>query len=88
LQTDNDNVVLWALKPAEEGAAKEGVVARFFNLQGTAQPLVVSGGQPLVAAKECSHVETDLQPAKTEAGKLRTSLGFNQMKTWKLFFKK
>ncbi|MCU0353926.1 MAG: glycosyl hydrolase-related protein [Cytophagales bacterium] len=88
LKTDNDNVVLWALKPAEEGAAKEGIVARFYNLQGSTQPLVLSGGQPLAAAKQCSHVETDIQPAKTEGGKLKTSIGFHQMKTWKLFFKK
>jgi alpha-mannosidase len=87
LKTDNDNVVLWALKPAEEGAAKEGIVARFFNLQGTAQPLVVAGHQPLVAAKQCTHVETDLRAAQPEGGKLKATMGLHQMQTWKLFFK-
>jgi alpha-mannosidase len=87
LKTDNDNVLLWALKPAEEGAAKEGIVARFFNLQGTAQPLVVAGHQPIVAAKQCTHVETDLRAAQPEGGKLKATMGLHQMQTWKLFFK-
>jgi alpha-mannosidase len=87
LQTDNPNVLLWALKPAEEGAAKEGIVARFFNLDSKNQPLAISSAKVIDIAKQCTHVETDIQSVETSNGKLSTDIGLHQMKTWKLKMK-
>lgn len=86
LAIDDPHVLLWALKPAEEGIA-HGVIARAWNLSDAARlatlqrPLV-----PIVWARRTTHVETDLGTAPVLAGALRDSLPAWGMRTWRLAF--
>ncbi|GAB2801911.1 hypothetical protein GCM10027275_55160 [Rhabdobacter roseus] len=87
LQTHNPNVLLWALKPSEDGI-EEGVVARFWNLEDLPQAAAVSCSIPISSAKAITHVETAIGPAKVEQGVLKEKIGRNQIKSFQLQFNK
>jgi alpha-mannosidase len=77
------SALLWALKPAEEGIGA-GIIARLWNLSGSAVPFTLNLPQPIAAAKQTSHVETDIADANLQNGALSASLGTQQMATWRL----
>ena len=41
IKIDNPHILLWALKPAEEGFEKEGLVARVWNLSQEKEEFVL-----------------------------------------------
>ncbi len=65
---DNANVLLWALKPHDDGPVR-GLVARVWNLAGTPQTYTLTTARPVGAARRVTHVETDdaTLPAPTVA---------------------
>jgi len=82
---DNPNVLLWALKPAEEGMAS-GVIVRLWNLSDSPQSAVLEL-QPrgIASASETTHIETDLAlQAVTPAG-LAAAFAPQQLRTYRLF---
>ena len=81
------NVVLWSLKPAEEGYRNGGIIARSWNFGDRASTATVSTGRLLVAAYETSHVETDLKPVKFSGRNVSTVLPPHGMATYRLKFK-
>lgn len=85
VSVSNPNVLLWALKPAEEGAA-QGTIARFWN-PGDA-PSAFTFGMPaygFVEARHTTHIETDLAPATVVGRELQDTLVRQQMATYRLF---
>ncbi len=79
------DILLWALKPSEEGIG-QGVIARVWNLaEGTRslQLALMPGG--LASARNVTHIETDLGPATVGGGTLTDGLARQQMKTYRLF---
>jgi len=84
LSITEPDVFLWSLKPSEEGGF-HGLIARVWN-QGEASSLTVDGTLPLLSAMHTSLVETDLSPADVLGGDLITSIGEQEMKTYRLFF--
>jgi alpha-mannosidase len=56
------NVVLWALKPAEDGPS-QGVVARLWNLSGEPREFSLSVPASASRAKRATHIETDAEEA-------------------------
>jgi len=56
----NRDVIVWALKPAEEGMETGGAIARLWNVSDELTGAAFSmPGFPFIAAKETSHIETD-----------------------------
>ncbi|MGH7955752.1 MAG: glycoside hydrolase, partial [Opitutaceae bacterium] len=77
------NVVLWALKPAEEGIDK-GIIARVWNLDSASREFSLSVAGGLSAASAVTHIETDIGPATVSGGALKASVAGTQMKTFRL----
>ena len=85
LYSDNPDVLVWAVKPAEEGIAR-GVIVRAWNLADRARPVAINphGGSTLTSAMRTTHIEGDLTPATVRDGCLFDDLERQQMQTWRL----
>lgn len=84
LSISDPDVLLWALKPSEEGAAN-GVIARVWN-QAEESNFSIDGIRPVSSAINTTHVETDISPASVLNGNLDGTIGEQEMKTYRLFF--
>ncbi|MEW6285752.1 MAG: glycoside hydrolase [Chloroflexota bacterium] len=80
----NPSVLLWALKPAEDGL-ESGLVARVWNLSERAEShsLSIEGG--IAEALVLTHIETPAAIANVEDGRLVDLINAQQMKTYALF---
>lgn len=79
LTISNPNVLLWALKPAEDGISR-GVVARVWN-QGPSGTYQISLSQPIISAEKLTHIETTIAPATVASGQLNASIDQQQIQT-------
>ena len=78
------DVLVWAVKPAEEGIAR-GVVVRAWNLAETPRTFdLTAPGSTLRSAVTATHIETDTGAATVTAGRVAGSLARQQMQTWRL----
>jgi alpha-mannosidase len=85
LSVSNPNVLLWALKPAEEGIS-QGIIARIWN-QGSAGN--VSVGVPgrkggVLSAMQSTHIETDLKTLPVSGGVATAPINQRQIITLRL----
>ena len=78
------NVLLWSLKPAEEGIG-EGVIARLWNLTASPKSFSLSLNEPIARAKSVTHIETDRGDATVSAGALNATAAQNQLLSYRLF---
>ena len=84
LSLSNPDILLWALKPAEEGA-QAGIVARVWNLANApATTTLSSPAGTLHSAEQLTHLETPLQPAPVIDHALTITLAPQQLKTYAL----
>jgi alpha-mannosidase len=83
LSTSDPNVMLWALKPAEEGIDK-GVTARFWNLTPRPADFAVKFKGGIFRAWNATHIETDLRPTPVTVGELQTRAASWQLQTFRL----
>ncbi|MBZ0287462.1 MAG: hypothetical protein K8I30_07595, partial [Anaerolineae bacterium] len=84
LSTSNPNVLLWALKPADDGIG-EGVITRWWNVTNANQNLAFSlPGAPITSAEKVSHIETPQGAATVNAGVLQSAFAPQQMQTFLL----
>ncbi|MEW6741209.1 MAG: glycosyl hydrolase-related protein [Planctomycetota bacterium] len=84
LEISNPAVLLWAFKPADDGALY-GLVARLWNLAETPQTVTVQlhpGG--IQSAKRTTHIETDQASAGHTAAGLTATFARQEMKTFRL----
>ena len=85
LKTDSPGVLIWGLKPSEEGI-NSGLIARFWNLNKTAATPILNWALPIRRAWQTTHIETNeqrLKPAKTS---LKTNFNARQINTYRLQF--
>ncbi|MEZ4867733.1 MAG: glycosyl hydrolase-related protein [Caldilineaceae bacterium] len=82
LTISNPNVLLWALKPADDGI-EQGIVTRLWNLSDVPVDftLTYSPGD-IATAKETTHLETPVGNATVDNGALTGSLASQQLKTF------
>src|SRR2546426_11253951 len=78
LKISNPNMLLWALKPAEEGVTN-GVIARIWNLSNEPQRFTLVLATGLASAKQATHIETDLGDAPVVEGTLSASAAPSQL---------
>jgi|GEM_PF-426308 len=83
LAVSDTNVVLWALKPADDGPEK-GLIARFWNLDGTSHTPAISFFQPVTSAFSATHIETDLQSLSFSGTSFSNTFNQWQMKTFRV----
>ena len=83
LDASDPNVLLWALKPSEEGIGS-GVVARLWNMSPQPAQFAVKLQGGLSKASTITHIETDPSPAPLVAGELRTVAKPWQLRTFLL----
>lgn len=84
LSIDDPNVLLWALKPAEEGIGA-GVIARVWNVADGPRPLTLTFTPGIRAAVHTTHIETDLAPAVQDGQRLTDDLARQQLRTYRLY---
>jgi alpha-mannosidase len=80
------NVLLWSVKPAEEGI-ENGIILRVWNLKNNDVDCTISSEQKIENAKQTTHIETDIEVIMTNLGSLNTNIGHNRIETFRLFLK-
>ncbi|MBD0258329.1 MAG: glycoside hydrolase, partial [Cytophagales bacterium] len=83
LAVSDQNVLLWSLKPSEEGIAR-GLVARFWNLQPAARTPSVKLIWPVRQAWQTTHLETDERTLRSDNGMLQPQFAPWQLNTYRL----
>ena len=83
LTVNNPNVLLWALKPADDGMNK-GLIARFWNLASSAQDYSVTLAPGISTASRATHIETDIALLKLNSGKISARAERSQIQTLRL----
>lgn len=84
LTISNPNVLLWALKPAEDGIDL-GIVIRLWNLTNNPADFSLSlASGPIREALRTTHVETPIGPATIQGGRLIGSLTRQQIATYQI----
>ena len=84
LKISEPDVLLWALKPAEEGLTK-GIIARVWNQAHEPRKFSLSLATGIETAIQVTHIETDLASAEVVGGVLTASAGPSQLLTFRLF---
>ncbi len=87
LTVDDPNVLLWSVKPAEEGPAS-GLITRFWNLASRPANPVIRLAKPIGRAWQTTHIETDERAVVPSKGVLKASFNQHQIKTYRLQFDK
>jgi alpha-mannosidase len=82
---NGSDVLLWALKPADDGI-DHGIVLRVWNLADTTRNAAVMLNHqfPLYDARVTTHIETDLEPATRTGSVVTDQLARQQLRTWRL----
>ena len=83
LTISDPDVLLWAIKPAEEGI-RQGVIARVWNQANSKKNYSLSFTPGIATAKQTTHIETDMTDATIVDGHLAAALAGNQMQTHRL----
>ncbi len=74
VSVSNPNVLVWSLKPHEDGA-RSGTVVRLWNVSNSPQTARVRlQPQNITAARRTTHLETDLGPANVSDFRLEATL--------------
>jgi len=86
LTVSDSNVLIWSVKPAEEGIDK-GVIVRAWNMDNKDIDCTFTSDLIVQSAKQTTHIETDVETIAPVSGTLKTNLGHNRMETFRLFLK-
>jgi alpha-mannosidase len=84
LTVGDPGVLLWAVKPAEEGIA-HGLIARLWNVSDAPATTTIALTPGLAAARRTTHIETDLEAIPLDAAAaLPASFTRQQLQTYRL----
>ncbi len=84
LASSDPNVLLWALKPSEDGTSAGELVLRWWNLDDQSHPLDVDFATRLRSGYRTTHLETDLEPAMINENSLLGQLGKYKLETYRV----
>jgi alpha-mannosidase len=85
LKTDSPDVLIWGLKPSEDGI-NNGLIARFWNLNKTAVTPTLNLVMPIRKAWQTTHIETNEQALHPTSNQLKTNFNARQINTYRLKF--
>ena len=80
---DSPNVLLWSLKPSEEGI-NQGLIARFWNMTGKSVTSTLTVANPIRWAWQTTHIETNERRLTLNNGKLNAVFAPHQLNTYRL----
>ncbi|MBC7893432.1 MAG: glycoside hydrolase, partial [Sphingobacteriaceae bacterium] len=83
LQISDKNVVLWSLKPSEDGIG-QGLIARFWNVKNSALTPTIQMAQPIRRAWQTTHLERNEQGLNPVNGTLGIPFAPSQLNTYRL----
>ncbi len=83
LGISNSDVLLWSIKPAEEGI-KSGVIARLWSLNNEKEQAELKWFKPIKTAWKTTHIETNEDKLKPNKGLLNISFNPQQINTYRL----
>lgn len=83
LSINDPSVLLWSVKPAEEGI-KNGLITRFWNFKATPTSSVITLNTPLSKAWQTSHIETNEKVLAPINNTLKVDFKQYQMNTYRL----
>lgn len=83
LSVNDPNVLLWSVKPSEEGI-ENGLITRFWNFNSKPVNSVVKLFKPIGTAWQTTHVETNEQQLTPINGMLKANFNQYQLKTYRL----
>ena len=87
LTVNNPNVLLWVLKPHDDGI-ENGLVARLWNLSDAAAQAEISAAPRITTAHHTTHIETDLETIPLNSnGNVPATFARQQMQTYRLNLK-
>lgn len=79
----DSNVLLWALKPHQDGISNNGIVMRLWNMGENNSDFTVSiPNGKVISAKELTHIETPVKNLQVKEGCLTASTTSFQMKSY------
>jgi alpha-mannosidase len=84
MNISDPNTLLWALKPAEEGMDSNGAIVRVWNLANTPTNTDFILNDDITEAKNITHIETDVSEASFSNKTVHTTIGKNQLKTYRV----
>ena len=79
------NVLLWTLKPAEDGISR-GIVARVWNQSNAPTRYSLTLARAISAAEKTTHIETFIANANVSGGRLNADINQQQIQTHLLKF--
>jgi alpha-mannosidase len=83
LSVSNTNVLLWSVKPSEEGITN-GLITRFWNVGGVAARPVLKLSQPINKAWKTSHLETNEKAMPPSQKSLQLRFMPNQINSYRI----
>ena len=83
LNTGDPNVLLWSLKPSEEGM-KEGLIARFWNFNTRSVTPAITVARPIRRAWQTTRIETNERLLKPANRTLSVRFAPNQLNSYRL----
>jgi alpha-mannosidase len=85
LTISDPNVLLWSLKPAEDGIENAGIAMRVWNLNGTQAEFTADlGSSQIAAAQHATHIETPTGKATIINGGLTATAAAHALETYLL----
>jgi alpha-mannosidase len=88
IRIDHPDVLLWALKPAEDGFAEEGLVARLWNMSGRDEHFHLSTTDKMVRAKRMTHLENPVHDIEVHNNQLSSTIKHQQLATYSFFLER
>ena len=85
LTISTPGVLLWSIKPAEEGIQR-GVIARCWNLNTTPATITITTKLPIRRAWGTTHIETDISEHKLNNGRLEMRFAPQQLNSYRLMY--
>jgi alpha-mannosidase len=83
LNTTDPNLILWSVKPAEEGI-KDGYITRFWNLKNEPVNDAINFFKPIKTAFKISSIETNQEEIKPNDQSLEMNFNNNQIQSFRL----
>jgi len=80
LKISDPDVMLWSLKPAEDGIDR-GIVVRVWNQSDLPTTYAITLASPITTAERLTHIETSIEPAQVFGGRLNAAINQQQMQT-------
>ena len=86
LSINDPSVLLWSVKPSEEGIGN-GLITRFWNMNSKPNSPIIKLNAPLSKAWETSHIETNEKQLTPMNGILKADFNPHQLKSYRLILK-